>query len=276
MHERPLPVWIICFLALNLYTSLTPRLFDQQQIWHWALYWTGFFIITHFVARHALKLGRITSFGVGTHTRWALNVVIGFTAGASVYIIKYLTFYKLGRFEIIKAMDPEYITDMLSKASIAMLFSSLINDIMIKGYWLAFFKQRRLMNWFIIAATSLYAVDDVWNEGFDPLNILFSLTLGLSLAYTVFKTGSVWMAFGMHWGGNMVYRALYGFSGKGIWETKTLSESIAFDWISIAITALLLPIAYLLIKAGIAGKDDSVPGKETKQKSISSFSATSV
>lgn len=187
------------------------------------------------------------------HKQWTLNVLLGFLMGAFVYALKYLVFYKLGRFEIIKQLSPEYIYGMLSQAFIAMLFSSLINDMMIKGYWLPYFKQRNLMKWFIPTVTVLYSLDDIWNEGFNAVNILFSAVLGVTLAYTVLKTGSIWMSFGIHWGGNMVYRALYGFNGTGIWETKTLSENILFDWISIGVTALLFPGAYVLISKRLTG-----------------------
>ncbi|WP_161890866.1 hypothetical protein [Pontibacter russatus] len=74
------------------------------------------------------------------------------------------------------------------------------------------------MLWYVPVATVLYMPDDSRKEGFSIENIVFSVTVGFTPAYTVLKTGTIWLSVGLHRGGDVINRVLYGFSGQGIWK----------------------------------------------------------
>lgn len=116
-------------------------------------------------------------------------------------------------FEVAGTMDASFIYMLMAQASLAMFFSSAINDLLIRDYSLAFLRKEHLMRWYMVVATVLYILDDSWKEGFNIENIVFSAILGITFAYTVVKTGAIWLSVGLHWGGNVMYRMLYGFNG---------------------------------------------------------------
>ncbi|TPE42836.1 CPBP family intramembrane glutamic endopeptidase [Pontibacter mangrovi] len=246
--EMPLALWLLGFLLLSLYVNLVPRFFDAGNIPFWFAYWAGFFVLAFLVSRYLLQLQGLKSLGMERHKSWLQHLGIGFLIGFSVYALKYLAFYRLGKFEVAGLMAPGFILPMLGQALLAMFFSSILNDITIRGYWFSCFKRRQLLAWYVLAATILYALDDSWNAGFDLMNMIFSAILGLAFAYTVLKTGAIWMSLGLHWGGNVMYRVMYGFEGTGIWQLQNVQEGPLYDYVSLTVTALMLPAVYLVLR----------------------------
>jgi len=248
--------WIVGFLLLNIYVNLIPRFLPPDQVELWTAYWLGFFGLAFVVARYVLGLQGIRDFGLRLHRRWLLNLGMGLLIGIAVYALKYGLFYGFGKFEVSGLMPASYILNLLPLALLAMLFSSLLNDIMIRGYMLAFCRKKGHMRWYVPAATLLYVLDDLWNEGPGLMNMLFSILLGLAFAWTVYKTGSIWMSFSLHWGGNLVYRLMYGFDGQGIWKLENAVESPAYDYLSLAVTAGMLGAVYLVLKERDGSADE--------------------
>ncbi|WP_018477689.1 CPBP family intramembrane glutamic endopeptidase [Pontibacter roseus] len=246
--KMPMALWVMGFILLSLYVNLVPRLFDAGNVPLWFAYWTGFFLLAFLVSRFMLKLPGLKSFGMALHQGWLKNLGLGFMLAFTVYALKYLVFYQMGKFDVAGVRDVSFLLPMLGQALLAMFFSSILNDITIRGYWYTFFRRRQLLVWYVLTATLLYTLDDFWNEGIDPLNLVFSAVLGLAFAYTVLKTGSIWMSLGLHWGGNTMYRVMYGFDGQGVWVLEQVREAPLYDYMGLLVTALLLPAVYFLLK----------------------------
>ncbi|WP_242920385.1 CPBP family intramembrane glutamic endopeptidase [Pontibacter liquoris] len=241
-------LWGSGFVLLNLYASLLPKLFPQNNLLLWFAYWAGFFILAFVLGRYVLRLQGLQSFGMNLHRHWVRNLAVGFILGFGIWALKNLVFYAMGKFELTGMMEAGYIYPLLAQALLGMFFAAAINDLLIRGYWFAFCRKEHQMKWYLLLATVLYALDDSWNEGFDVMNLAFSAVLGISLAYTVLKTGSIWMAIGIHWGGNMMYRLIAGFDGQGIWKLEHVTEGVQYEYVSLLVTALLFPVVYLLLK----------------------------
>ena len=114
------------------------------------------------------------------------------------------------------------------------------------------------MAWYVLLTSVVYALDDCWNAGIDPINLAFSLALGISLAYTVVRTGAIWMSIGIHWGGNVCFRVMSGFDGNGIARLEHVVDGARFDYASIAITALMFPVVVLVLRWMRADADGGV------------------
>lgn len=246
--NAPVALWVLGFLLLNLYVHLLPRLFDAGNVPLWFAYWLGFFVLATLVCKYLLRLPGLRSLAMERHPNWLRHLGTGFLIGFSVYALKYLVFYGTGKFEVTGILEAGFIVPMLGQALLAMFFSSILNDITIRGYWFAFFRRRQLLAWYVIATTLLYTLDDIWNEGIDPLNLVFSAVLGLAFSYSVWKTGSIWMSLGLHWGGNMMFRVMYGFSGQGVWQLEKVQEGPLYEFLSLLITLFMLPAVYLVLK----------------------------
>ncbi|GGA34561.1 hypothetical protein GCM10010917_19810 [Paenibacillus physcomitrellae] len=112
---------------------------------------------------------------------------------------------------------------------------SFLNDIIIRGYVFGHLKERIPLKLVFFISLILYSLDDSWNEGFSITNTLFSLILGLSLTYTIFKTDSIWVDTGIHWGLNVCYgifNGTLGGSDGGIIITKYEPQSMLLEIIS--------------------------------------------
>ncbi|MFD2245642.1 CPBP family intramembrane glutamic endopeptidase [Pontibacter ruber] len=246
-NKIALILWISGFIHLNLYANLIPKLFQLSPL-PWLGWAVGFFVVAFLLGRYVLRLKGLQSFGMQLHRGWGWNLLIGFILGFGIWGLKNLVFYSMGKFEVAGMMDAGFIYPMLALALLGMFFSSAINDLMIRGYSFAFCKKENLLRWYLILATVLYALDDSWNEGIDVMNLVFSAVLGISLAYTVLKTGSIWMTIGIHWGSNVMYRMMSGFDGQGIWKLENVTEGVQYEYISLLVTALLFPIVFLLLR----------------------------
>jgi len=239
--------WLIGFLLLNLYVNGLPILF-RLDVLPWIGWAVMFFVVAHLVAKFLLRVDGLSGLGLSLKNGWVKWTLLGFILGFGIWALKYWVFYQIGKFEVEGTMGSGYIVPMLAQAMLGMLLASAINDVMIRGYWLAYCKKTDLMKWYLLIVTILYAFDDFWIEGIDLTNLLFSAVLGISLAYTVVKTGTIWMAIGIHWGGNMMYRTMFGFDGQGVWHLDNVKEGLTYELISIFITALLFPVLYLLLR----------------------------
>ena len=241
-----MPAWLLGFVLLDLYANLVPRLVGFA-IPAWLGYVAGFFLLVFVVCRYGLGL-RSHDLGLHRPRGWLRWLAIGFVLGLGVWALKNLMFMAMGKFELVGWREAAFALPMLAQALLGMLLASAINDVLVRGYGLAFCRRFGWMGVYVPLTAVVYALDDGWNGGFDAINLVFSFVLGLSLAYTVLRTGTLWMSIGIHWGGNMFYRFMAGFDGNGVPVLERVVDGVRFDIVSIAITALLLPLLVLTLR----------------------------
>jgi hypothetical protein len=242
--------WAFGFLLLDLYVNLVPR-WVGLAVPVWLAWVAGFFVLAFVVCRYGLGLSA-ASLGLHRPRGWLRLLAVGFGVGLGVWMLKYAVYLAMDKFELAGWRDAGDVLPMLAQALLAMFFASAINDILIRGYGLACCRRFGLLRWYVPLTALVYALDDAWNAGLDPANLVFSLVLGACLAWTVLRTGTLWMSIGIHWGGNMAFRCLAGFDGNGVPLLSNVREGAAFDYAGIAITALILPCAALA--AWLAGR----------------------
>lgn len=244
--KRPMSLlpWLAVFIALDLYANLGPKVVGTSLL-PWLAYALGFFLVVFLLGRHVLAVDGLGGFGMGLHRGWWKNLALGFSIGFGVWLLKNLVFLAMGKFQVVGWMDASYIGILLAQSLLGMLLASAINDLMIRGYWYAWFRRENALRPYVLVATLFYVLDDAWNEGFDPSNMLFSAILGMALAYTVLKTGSIWMSIGIHWGGNVMFRMISGFDGQGVVRLSEVVEAPRYEVVAFLVTASLLPLAYI-------------------------------
>ena len=195
------------------------------------------------------KVKKYKNIGISFHFKWWKNVIIGFLIGFSFWLLKYILVYIFGGFEIIGVKSfPEM---FMSLVMVMLIFfvGSFLNDIIVRGFVFGHLKDKIPLKWVFIISLILYALDDSWNEGFSVPNTLFSLFLGLSLTYAIFKTGSLWANTGIHWGLNVCYGIFNGPLGNtdgGIIITKFEQPSMFLEMISYIVPLLMFLFIYFL------------------------------
>lgn len=244
--KRPIAIlaWLLGFAVLDLYVNGVPRLVGLA-VPVWLTYVVGFFALLFVVCRFGLGVDRMASLGVDRPRGWARCLWIGFAIGFGIWALKNVVLLAMGKFEIAGWRDAAFALPLLGKALFAMFLASAINDLMIRGYGLAFCRRFDLLRWFVPLTVLVYALDDSWNEGIDVGNLLFSAILGLSLAWSVIRTGTLWMSIGIHWGGNVCYRLVSGFDGQGVPRLEHVIDGARFDYAALAVTALMFPLVVL-------------------------------
>lgn len=252
--SRPLAIigWCIGFAVLDLYANLVPRLVGMA-IPIWLAYVAGFFVLVFLVCRYGLRLTHVATLGLARPAGWTRWLWAGFAIGFGIWAVKNLVFLAMGKFELAGWNSLAFALPLLGKAMFAMFFASAMNDLMIRGYGLAFCRRFGLMRWYVPLTVVVYALDDSWNEGLDLENLAFSAILGLSLAWTVLRTGTLWMSIGIHWGGNVCYRFMSGFDGQGVPRLQHVIDDARFEYAGLAVTALMLPVVWLVLSSRATG-----------------------
>ena len=248
--------WLLGFIALDLYANYVPRLVGFA-IPAWLAYVAGFFLLVAVVCRFGLGLGA-TDLGLHRPKGWLRWLALGFAVGFGLWGLKNLAFLAMGKFDIVGWRDATFAVPMLGQALLGMLLASGINDVLVRGYGLAVCRRFGWMRWYVPLTALVYALDDTWNGGFDAMNLAFSFVLGLSLAYTVLRTGALWMSIGIHWVGNVFYRFMSGFDGQGVPVLEQVVDGAGFEVLSIAVTALLLPLLVLTTRAWAPSRADAI------------------
>lgn len=240
-------LWLLVFILLDLYANVVPHLVGFA-IPVWLAYVLGFFVLVYVLSRFVLGITRAESLGLGRPSGWLLYLGVGFAIGFGIWALKNLLYVGMGKFEVVGWRDWDFALPLLGQALVGMFLASAINDLMIRGYGLAFCRRFNLMSWYLLITCVVYALDDSWNEGLDLGNLMFSAVLGLSLAYTVLKTGAIWMSIGIHWGGNMCFRIMAGFDGDGIIRLANVVQGARFEYAGLAVTALMFPLVVLVLR----------------------------
>lgn len=240
--------WLLGFAVLDLYVNVVPRLVGVA-VPVWLIYVAGFFVLVFLVCRHGLGIARVASLGLDRPDGWARCLGVGFAIGFGIWVLKNAVLFAMGKFELAGWRDASFALPLAGKALFAMFLASAMNDLMIRGYGLAFCRRFGLLAWYVPLTVLVYALDDAWNEGIDLGNLVFSAILGLSLAWSVVRTGTLWMSIGIHWGGNVCYRLVSGFDGRGVPRLEQVIEGARFEYAGLAVTALMFPLVVLAARS---------------------------
>jgi membrane protease YdiL (CAAX protease family) len=237
---------LVGFILLDLYLNI--GIAKSSQFWLQVLLVLLFFPLLKGILL-LTKEKEFKNIGISFHSKWGKNIIIGFSIGFSFWLIKYMLVYLFGGFEI-KGVQPfsEMILTLLM-VMLTFLVGSFLNDIIIRGYVFGHLNGKIPMKWVFIISLLLYALDDSWNEGFSLSNMLFSLILGLSLTYAIYKTGSLWADTGIHWGLNVCYGIFNGTLGSsdgGIIITDSGSPSTLIEMISNIVPLFMFLFVFLV------------------------------
>jgi membrane protease YdiL (CAAX protease family) len=240
-------VWVAVLVLLDLYVTLVPR-WVGYAVPVWLVYVAGFFLLSWLAGRYLLGLRRAAQVGLARIPGRAGQLALGFALGFAIWALKNLVFWGMGKFELVGWRGWDFALPLLAQAVVGMFLASAMNDLLFRGFGLALCRRFGIMGAYLVLSSLAYALDDSWNEGLDFGNLVFSFVLGVALAYTVLRTGAIWMSIGIHWGGNMCFRVMSGFDGTGIARVENVIDGARFEYAAIAVTALLLPLLVVVFR----------------------------
>ncbi len=247
------PLWksllltLVGFVLLDAYYYL-PLMLGASPAVFVAVY-VSFFLVAHVWGR-LTGVGGLRGYGFFRHAGWGRNVALGFAAGLAFQGLGYAAQWALGGFRVEGFIAAGPLASLLAMAAFGMFLSSATDDILIRGYLfrhLSPYVSKRVL---ILGTAAVYVLNHVFYAELTPLFCLRLMLLGLVFAYTLARTGSLWLAIGLHWGGNVMYRMRNGFDPQqgGIVRLSELSQPGWFDWLGVGATALMLAAAVLLVR----------------------------
>jgi membrane protease YdiL (CAAX protease family) len=202
---------VIGFIILDLYFAIVTTQLENPFLQFGAT--LVFFPLAYFIAK-SVGLEGLKGMGFLFHKGWKKNFFYSFLIGFSFWIVWYGVEFQTGQLEY-EGMKPLAQLFMpILEIFVGFFVGSLINDLIVRGYVLNLLKGRIRIFWIFTISVLLYALDDYWYAGLSIHNIIFSIILGLSLTFAVYKTGSIWADTGIHYGLNIAYGLFYGLVGK--------------------------------------------------------------
>jgi len=242
--------FLLAFLILSLYFNLVPHMFPMNDILRF-FHLICFFPLAFLVSKRLFKSG-MELYGVKFFKGWYGLILVGFVTGFISWAILYILSFVFDKYEFIGLKSFTESGLILIVVLIGFGLGSLINDMIVRGLVFNSLKGKLPSYLIFVLSTLIYSFDDIWFAGFSVQNTIFSIALGLSLTYAIFKTDSIWMTTGIHWGLNVCYGILFSVSNK-IGDGLILFEvnkgtPILLDWMSTIISIMMFIFIYSYLR----------------------------
>jgi membrane protease YdiL (CAAX protease family) len=184
----------------------------------------------------------LSAYGMGLHRGWWQNYVLGLLLGTSVQATLEFVGIWLG-IRRVSNLRISFRGIILGIGWI--LFSNFpaaaSEDLITRGYVWRFMQQAPLEIFLLISAL-LYTLNHMIRLLTRPITDWYHLPfLGLTLAYALYQTGSLWLVIGLHQSGNVVYALMQQM--MDITNTTDTNKRIGFGILSELILWLVVIVA---------------------------------
>lgn len=203
-------------------------------LWIMAVFKIGFLLVSFVVARLQGYKG-LGAFGLELHRGWFGNLLKGLLTGIVFFGLSALLSVLMGFDQFISIADASSFLKQLPLILVMTVFPSIAEDILTRGYLYAHFKDQLSGKMFILISAAVYVLNHIWRLGDHPAVLIYLFILGLALAYAVWITRSLWLAFGIHWGSNIAFE----INGSLI-KTESVSDGHQSTWILAVCFMLML------------------------------------
>ncbi|WP_460559125.1 CPBP family intramembrane glutamic endopeptidase [Ferruginibacter profundus] len=199
-----------------------------------------FFIAAWIIARWQTGEG-LSAWGLAINKKAMRQLAYGLIAGFFIYSLYFFTCIKL---------QVEHIVNMPSFGVFIMQFcylgfgtalTSLSEDIFTRAYLYRFLHNTISRVLLIIISALVYVLNHIYRlqDGWHVWAYLFIIGVFLMLAFV--NTKSIWLTFGLHWSGNMVYH-----STSNIITTENSVHHAIGLYVYILFLLLLIPVTAII------------------------------
>lgn len=141
-------------------------------------------------------------FAVGKHGG---NLVKGLLLGILIPLVANLIPVWLGWSRFSLQINRMQLIPQILLFALGTLLPSLAEDILTRGYLRAFWPERWNLLWLVPVSAVVYVLNHIFRLG-KPDVMLYLFVLGWLLMWSYYKTGTLWLTLGLHWGANITYQ----------------------------------------------------------------------
>ncbi|MBS1602332.1 MAG: CPBP family intramembrane metalloprotease [Bacteroidetes bacterium] len=206
-----------------------PEFFDS--FWIMAIFKIGFLAVAYLVARWQGWKG-LGGYGLGLRRGWYVKLAGGMVAGLVAFSIAVFVSMELG-YENFRSFAPFRIVAVrLPALFVLTFFPSIAEDILTRGYLYGHLSKKMPRWGWVVFSAGLYVLNHIWRlgEGLAVLSYLFAF--GVLLAYAVWRSGSLWLALGIHWGANIAFEASRTFVVSDTVVAEAGNRVLALTWLT--------------------------------------------
>lgn len=199
-----------------------PEFFDA--FWIMAVCRIGFLILAFFLARWQGWKG-LGGYGLPFHAGWWKNLLPGILLGMITFAVSQLIALLLHWETLTLQVSAAGVLQQLPILLLFTFFPSMAEDILTRGYLHAHLRSLGAEMW-IVCSALVFTGNHIWRLNNGAAVICYLLVMGLVLAYAVRTTGSLWLAFGIHWGLNIAYQFVSMF-----FKSRSLTTGSGPTWV---------------------------------------------
>ena len=235
--------FITGFIVL-LFIYHFPEFFES--FWITAVFKIGFLAVALFLSRlQGWKF--LEGFGLSLTGNWYRLLFAGLLAGIVSFTLSIILSVGLNFEKLESAETVSFFLKSLPLISVMTFFPSIAEDILTRGYLYAHLKFLKPAAWVFLSAF-VYVLNHIWrlNEGLPVLTYLF--LLGLVLGFCIYMYKSLWLAFGIHWGANIVFE----LSNQGL-KLTDIGNQNASTWTLASVWGLVLAMLIFIKRNSLKG-----------------------
>ena len=210
-----------------------------QSFWITAVFKIGFLVVALFLSR-LQGWTFLEGFGLSLTGNWYRLLFAGLLTGIASFTLSIILSVGLNFEKLESSETVSFFLKSLPLISVMTFFPSIAEDILTRGYLYAHLKFLKPAAWVFLSAF-IYVLNHIWrlNDGLPVLTYLF--LLGLVLGFCIYMYKSLWLAFGIHWGANIVFE----LSNQGL-KLTDIGNQTASIWVLASVWGLVLVILIII------------------------------
>ncbi|OWK73006.1 hypothetical protein CBW16_12235 [Flavobacteriaceae bacterium JJC] len=236
MKRKALLSFVLGFILLFIIYHF-PEFYSN--FWIMAVFKIGFLVVALVLAFLQGWKG-LGCYGLGIRDRWLISLLKGLLIGISGFSLSLLISSFLGFENITFQQSFQSVVTQLPMLLLMTAIPSVAEDILTRGYLYGHLGNKMGKTPWILLSAAIFVLNHIWrlNDGLAVITYLF--LLGLLLASAVWFTKSLWMAFGIHWGSNIMFESYGAF-----FKTESLVSHSGDTWVLAAVWGLFFLLMLL-------------------------------
>lgn len=238
----PVVGFIVLFTLYHL-PELFQNHYQKPLIW---LLETGMLllvIVAYFIGKRKFENG-FRTYGLFDFSKHWGNLAKGLLIGICITILSNLIPVWLHWNKISIQWDWQQLLLQSVLFAIGTLLPSLAEDILTRGYIMAYWPGKWNVNLLILFSAGVYVLNHIFRLN-KPDVMLYLFVLGFVLMWAFVATRSLWLTLGIHWGSNTAYQF---FANAASFET--IKDTGMENYVLTACCVLGFALVFLLYKRG--------------------------